>query len=72
MIFTTHRLEEAERLCSRFGLMHRGKLVCEGTLAELRARTGCTSLVDMFLKLSQVAPALGNRSQESGVRNQAF
>ena len=58
VIFTTHRLEEAERLCSRFGLMHKGKLVCEGTLSELRDQTGSTSLVEMFLKLSQVGPAL--------------
>jgi sodium transport system ATP-binding protein len=58
VILTTHRLEEAERLCGRFGLLHRGRLVSEGTLAELRATTGCTSLVEMFLKLSHVGPAL--------------
>jgi len=58
VILTTHRLEDAERLCSRFGLLHKGKLVCEGTLSELQAQTGCTSLVEMFLKLSQVGPAL--------------
>jgi ABC-2 type transport system ATP-binding protein/sodium transport system ATP-binding protein len=58
VILTTHRLDEAERLCDRFGLLHRGHLVSEGTLAELRAQTGCTRLVDMFLKLSQVGPML--------------
>jgi len=58
VILTTHRLDEAERLCGRFGLLHHGRLVCEGTLAELRAATGCTTLVEMFLKLSQVGPAL--------------
>jgi ABC-2 type transport system ATP-binding protein/sodium transport system ATP-binding protein len=58
VILTTHRLEEAERLCSRFGLMHQGRLVSEGTLEDLRERTGCTSLVEMFLKLSNVGPAL--------------
>jgi ABC-2 type transport system ATP-binding protein/sodium transport system ATP-binding protein len=58
VIFTTHRLEEAERLCDRFGLLHRGRLVREGTLAELRAASGCETLVEMFLKLSQVGPAL--------------
>jgi ABC-2 type transport system ATP-binding protein/sodium transport system ATP-binding protein len=59
VILTTHRLDEAERLCSRFGLLHRGQIVIEGTLEELRSATGCTSLVDMFLKLSRVGPALG-------------
>ena len=59
VILTTHHLEDAERLCSRFGLLHHGELVSEGTLAELRERTGCENLLDMFLKLSKVGPALG-------------
>ena len=42
-IRTTHHLDEAERLCDRFGLLHRGRLVSEGTLEELRAMTGCTA-----------------------------
>ncbi|MCI0683646.1 MAG: ATP-binding cassette domain-containing protein [Gemmataceae bacterium] len=58
VILTTHHLDDAERHCTRFGLLHRGRLVSEGTLAELRARTGCVSLIEMFLKLSQVGPAL--------------
>lgn len=58
VILTTHHLDEAERICGRFGLLHRGRLVIEGTLAELRDSTGCTSLVEMFLKLSKVGPAL--------------
>lgn len=58
VIVTTHRLDEAERHCNRFGLLHEGRIVAEGTLDELRARTGCESLVDMFLKLSRVGPAL--------------
>jgi ABC-2 type transport system ATP-binding protein/sodium transport system ATP-binding protein len=58
VILTTHRVEEAERLCTRFGLLHKGRLVSEGTLAELRERTGCLSLLEMFLKLSRVGPAL--------------
>jgi ABC-2 type transport system ATP-binding protein/sodium transport system ATP-binding protein len=58
VILTTHRLDEAERLCDRFGLLHRGRLVSEGSLAELRAETGCVGLVEMFLKLSHAGPAL--------------
>jgi len=52
VILTTHHLDDAERLCTRFGLMHRGRLVNEGTLAELRTATGCGTLMDMFLRLS--------------------
>jgi sodium transport system ATP-binding protein len=57
-IVTTHRLDEAERLCDRFGLMHKGRLVREGSLAELRAATGCANLVEMFLKLTDVTPTI--------------
>ncbi len=64
VIITTHRLDEAERLCDRFGLMHRGKIVREGSLEQLRASTGCVSLVDMFLKLSQVGPMLSGAAEE--------
>jgi sodium transport system ATP-binding protein len=63
VILTTHRLDEAQRLCGRFGLLHQGRLVSEGTLEELRNATGCTSLVEMFLKLSQVGPALRRQEQ---------
>jgi ABC-2 type transport system ATP-binding protein/sodium transport system ATP-binding protein len=58
VILTTHRLDEAERLCDRFGLLHRGRIVSEGTLTQLRDQTGETNLVDMFLKLSQVGSLL--------------
>jgi sodium transport system ATP-binding protein len=50
VIVSTHRLDEAERLCDRFGLLHKGKLMHEGTLTELRERTGCVTLTEMFLK----------------------
>lgn len=49
VIVCTHHLDEAQRLCDRFGLLHRGRLLHEGTLAQLQQVTGCQSLVDMFL-----------------------
>jgi ABC-2 type transport system ATP-binding protein/sodium transport system ATP-binding protein len=53
VIVSTHRLDEAERLCDRFGLLHQGELRIEGTLTELRAATGCQTLVDMFRSFFQ-------------------
>ena len=50
VIVSTHRLDEAERFCDRFGLLHKGRLMHEGTLTELQAATGCTSLTEMFLQ----------------------
>lgn len=49
VIVCTHRLDEAQRLCDRFGLLHAGQLWREGTLGELQQATGCETLVDMFL-----------------------
>ena len=51
VIFCTHRLDEAQRLCCRFGLMFRGQLRLEGTLEDLQQRTGREHLTDMFLDL---------------------
>jgi len=53
---TTHILEIAERMADRIGVIARGRLVAEGTLAELRARTGDSNLEEIFLSIvEQVA-----------------
>ena len=64
VIVCTHRLDEAERQCSRFGLMHRGRIVSEGTLDELRERVGCRTLVEMFMRVSEIGPALASRQED--------
>ncbi len=51
IILCTHRLEQAQRVCTRFGLMHQGKKVLNGTLEELRTKTGRNDLVEMFIDL---------------------
>jgi ABC-2 type transport system ATP-binding protein/sodium transport system ATP-binding protein len=50
VILSTHRLDEAQRFCDRFGLLHRGRMMHEGTLAELQAATGLTTITEMFLQ----------------------
>jgi sodium transport system ATP-binding protein len=57
IIFSTHYLAEAELLCDRVGLLHRGRLLREGPPSELRAETGASSLELAFLRLVQQAPA---------------
>ena len=51
VIVSTHRLDEAQRLCNRFGLMHEGQLRLQGTLADLQTQTDCDSLVEIFTQL---------------------
>lgn len=53
IVVCTHQLDEAERLCDRFGLLFRGQLRYEGTLEQLRAVTGRQSIVEMFIDLLQ-------------------
>ena len=55
VILTTHILEVAERLAQRIGIIRQGKLIAEGTLAELRERTLGGSLEDVFLQLTEQA-----------------
>jgi len=51
VVFSTHYLAEAELLCDRIGLLHRGQLLREGTPAALRQETGASSLEEAFLRL---------------------
>lgn len=51
VILCTHRLEQAQRVCDRFGLLHQGKLVVGGTLTELKQRTQRDDLVEMFVDI---------------------
>jgi len=53
VIMTTHTLEVAERMADRIGILSQGRLIAEGTLDELRRRTGkaANSLEDTFLML---------------------
>ncbi|MEX0824717.1 MAG: ATP-binding cassette domain-containing protein [Pirellulaceae bacterium] len=60
VVVCTHRLEEAERLCDRFGLLHHGRLRYEGTLAELRSESGKDTLVEMFIELLRDEPHLSS------------
>jgi ABC-2 type transport system ATP-binding protein len=53
VVMTTHILEVAERMADRIGVIANGRLIAEGTLDELRQRSGTASatLEDTFLKL---------------------
>ena len=49
VLLTTHYMEEADELCDRVAILHRGKMAAQGTPAELKARVSETaSLDDVF------------------------
>jgi sodium transport system ATP-binding protein len=51
VIFSTHIMREAERLCDRIAIMHRGDILSEGTLHELRDQHERHDLEDLFFDL---------------------
>ena len=50
VIYSTHVMSEVEKLCDTIGIIHAGRLVAEGTLAELRARFGEQDMEEIFVK----------------------
>jgi ABC-2 type transport system ATP-binding protein len=67
IILTTHILEVAERLADRIGIVHRGRLAVEGTLAELKdaAGRGSPTLEDVFLSLTHESAAMADAAEPS-------
>jgi sodium transport system ATP-binding protein len=51
VIFSTHIMSEAERLCDRIAIIHQGRFRATGTLDELRELTGDHYLEDIFRKV---------------------
>ena len=58
VIYSTHVMSEVEKLCDTVGIIHDGRLLAEGTLAELRARYGEQDLEEVFVK------AVGGEAQK--------
>ena len=52
ILLTTHDMAEAERLCVRIGFLAHGKLVAEGTAAQLMKHANAATLDDAFIKLT--------------------
>jgi len=55
VIFSTHIMEVAEKLCTKVGIINKGKIVGEGTVDELRklVKSAEGSLEDIFLKVTE-------------------
>lgn len=60
VLYTTHYLDEAEMLCDRIGIIDEGKLLADGTLAELQDRLGGERLFVLEGDLSEANPVTWN------------
>src|SRR5579884_1242134 len=67
VLVTTHSMEEADNLCTRIGIMHRGKIAVLGTPAELKAAVGGehTTLDDVFVHYAGDALESGGNFRET-------
>ncbi len=54
VLMSTHTLEVAESMCDRFAIVHGGRIVAHGTMAEVQEQTSSEDLglEDLFLKLT--------------------
>jgi ABC-2 type transport system ATP-binding protein len=52
VFFTTHYMEEAERVADQIAVIDHGRIVAEGTAAALRQQTGGRTLEDAFIALT--------------------
>jgi ABC-2 type transport system ATP-binding protein len=75
-LFSTHIMEIAQNICTRIGIIHRGRLIAEGTLDQLRGQTegkGST-LEEVFLKLTNEDSAVADTTKtlrEAFFKNEA-
>jgi len=61
IVFSSHTMSEVEKLCDRVVIIHKGKLVENETLADLRTKYKDTSLEEIFVNLIGVK---GGRENE--------
>ena len=59
VLYTTHYMEEAERLCDSLAIIDHGKLIAQGTVAELKAQLGARDALQLSGDFPEsVQPAL--------------
>ena len=76
VLYTTHYMEEAERLCDRLGIMDEGKIIAMGTLDALLGALDCAEVIDVrglpsSIDVSRLQSAPGvcrMEAREHGVR----
>lgn len=62
VFFSTHYMEEADRMADRIAIIDNGKIVAEGTAQKLKKETSSETLEDAFLKLT------GKQIREEGAK----
>jgi ABC-2 type transport system ATP-binding protein len=68
VLFSTHIMEVAEHICTRIGIIYQGKVIAEGTLDQLKSKTGNKSetLEELFLKLTNEETEVADKTRLLG------
>jgi sodium transport system ATP-binding protein len=67
ILYSTHIMSEAEQLCDRIAIIHRGRILATGTLAELQDATGFHYLEQIFVHYVKAEdPAASGATQAPG------
>lgn len=70
VLYSTHYMEEAEFLCDRIIMIHKGRIIAQGTPDKLRTQTETTNLRDTFLCLIEKQNPSTEKETAYGYENQ--
>ena len=70
VLFSTHILSDAERICDRVAVLHEGKLVLSGTLSEIKAKHKRDSLLIEFSSLADMQSFTASTLMQPFVKSQ--
>ncbi len=59
MVYTSHNMRDVEEVCDRVLFMHKGRIIAEGTPAEVVAQFQQKSLEDVFIRVARSGDLLG-------------
>jgi sodium transport system ATP-binding protein len=71
VVFSTHIMREVEKLCDAVAIVHRGHILAEGTLEEVRERHGEHDLEELFFRLISRHEEVEVERQESRVESRS-
>ncbi len=67
VILSTHQMSDAERLCDRVAIIHRGSIIAIDTLDDIKQKTRTDNLENAFLRLVQGRPEQRAKSETARV-----
>jgi sodium transport system ATP-binding protein len=57
VLFSSHNMLQAQKLCDEFAVIHQGRVLAHGTMAKLQAEHGALDLEEIFVRLTERSSA---------------